>query len=221
MGAVKDGRSYGCSATAAIIFAQLFGIAAITLMLVWLLHFREGVALSSTVEIRLLNIHHLLMFLGLVYSGGQAIIAFKAIPATRRVQKFFHGLLHLVAIALGALGLYAVFKFNRDLGIPDLKSLHSWLGIATISLYSLQLVVGLMIFMFPGASFTTRGSYLPWHAFFGLIIFMMAICTAETGLMERFAILRLYQVKEGLIVNFTGLAILLYGMSIILSVILP
>lgn len=56
MGAVKDGRSYGCSATAAIIFAQLFGIAAITLMLVWLLHFREGVALSSTVEIRLLNV---------------------------------------------------------------------------------------------------------------------------------------------------------------------
>ncbi|KAJ0987573.1 hypothetical protein J5N97_005929 [Dioscorea zingiberensis] len=55
MAAVKDGRSYGLSAAPAIIFAQLFGIAAITLMLVWLLHFREGVALNSSVEVRLLN----------------------------------------------------------------------------------------------------------------------------------------------------------------------
>jgi hypothetical protein len=33
---------------------------------------------------------------------------------------------------------YCAFKFHNDSGIANLYSLHSWLGIGTISLYAIQ-----------------------------------------------------------------------------------
>lgn len=75
--------------------------------------------------------------------------------------------------------------------------------------------------MFPGAESGTRSRLAPWHVFFGIVIFFMAIVTAETGLVERFIFLGLQQSQEALIVNFTGLLILLFGISVGLAVILP
>lgn len=52
--------------------------------------------------------------------------------------KLTHLILHATATVLGALGIYCAFKFHNDSGIANLYSLHSWLGMGTISLYAIQ-----------------------------------------------------------------------------------
>ena len=67
-----------------------------------------------------------------------AVMAYRIVLGPRPAKKVVHLLLHLVAMAFAAVGLYAAFKYHHDTGLPDLRSLHSWIGIATIALYALQ-----------------------------------------------------------------------------------
>ncbi|KAF8389686.1 hypothetical protein HHK36_024205 [Tetracentron sinense] len=217
--AFKRGSSFRLSATPVTLFAHLLGIAATTLVLVWTLHFRDGLALKSGNKEKILNVHTVLMIIGFIFVGGEAIMAYKTVPSsTRKVQKLVHLILHLIALLVGILGVYAAFKFHHEQGIPDMDSLHSWLGMGTICLFGLQWVFGFFSFWFPGAA--SPASLVPWHYFAGMVIFLMAICTALTGLVERFTILGLSN-DQGLIVNFTGLMLLLFAIAVSLSVMLP
>ncbi|PNX75154.1 putative transmembrane ascorbate ferrireductase 3-like protein, partial [Trifolium pratense] len=165
--------------------AHLFGIISIILLLVWLVHYREGIDYDSDDGFRVFNVHPLMMFLGFIFLVGEAIMAFQTVPGERPKGKFVHMTLHLIAIVLGIVGLCAVFKFHNMGNIADVYSLHSWIGISTFCLFGLQWLIGLITFMFPGAQAQTRARMLPWHRASGRVLLFMAICAAETGLMEK------------------------------------
>ncbi|ESR61337.1 hypothetical protein CICLE_v10017511mg [Citrus x clementina] len=194
--------SYQVSAAPVTIFAHLLVVAVTVLLLVWLVDKREGLAFKSDNQLKIFNVrslkqlHPLLMIIGFVLIGGEALLA-------------------------GVIGIYAVFKFHHESGLPNMFTLHSWLGMITICLYGLQWLLAFFSYVFPGAEMSARGSFLPWHSFFGLVIFFLAICTAETGLVQKFTFLGLFRDQEALIVNFTGLLILLFGISVGLTVVLP
>lgn len=213
-----DGYLYRQSASRVTILAHLFGIIAIVLLLVWLLHFREGMNLDSDNPFRIFNVHPFLMFFGFIFLAGEAMMAYKTVPADRNVQKFVHMFLHLAAITLGIVGLHAVFKFHDRANIRNLYSLHSWIGIGTFCLYILQWLFGFITFMFPRSSMDRRARALPWHISGGRALLYMAICAAETGLMEKVTFLELQHSRETRLVNFLGLAILLFGITVDLSV---
>jgi cytochrome b-561 len=82
-----------------------------------------------------------------------------------------------------------------------------------------QWLVAFIYFVFPGAMMTMRADYAPWHIFFGIVIFLMAVCTAETGLV-RFIFPNNYP-SEAFVVNFNGIAIFMFGVTVVLAVILP
>lgn len=82
----------------------------------------------------------------------------------------------------------------------------------------LQWLVAFLTFLFPGAKVTTQANYLPYHAFFGIIIFIMAIISAETGLVEKFIHSGLFHGTEAPLVNFIGVVICLFGIATILTV---
>lgn len=217
----KGGSSFHLSALPVTIFAHLLVIAVAILVLVWLLEFREGLAFKSETKAKIFNVHPLLMVIGFILLAGEAIMSYNTIPAERKTQKLFHLTLHSIALLAGIVGIYAVFKFHHELNIPDMYTLHSWLGMSTICLFGLQWLLGFFSFMFPGAQSSTRARLAPWHVFFGMVIFFMAILTALIGLTEKFFFLGLRRSQEALIVNFTGLLILLFAISVGLSVILP
>jgi len=55
--------------------------------------------------------------------------------------KWVHAVLMFLALLLSILGLCAVFDFHRATGIPDMYSLHSWVGICTVVLFAFQVQI--------------------------------------------------------------------------------
>ncbi|XP_018629261.1 probable ascorbate-specific transmembrane electron transporter 1 [Nicotiana tomentosiformis] len=214
-------KNYKVSPVPVTLFAHLLFIAITTLILVWLLHFREGLAFTSTNKPKIFNIHPLLMVIGFLLLAGEAIMAYTTVPTSSKKHKLYHMILHFIALVAAVIGLYAVFKYHKEAGIPHMYTFHSWIGLSTIILFALQWLLSFLTFLFPGARTSTRSRVVPWHALIGIIIFFLAIVAAETGLVQKFIFLGLTRNQEGLIVNFTGLLILLFGISVGVAVLLP
>ncbi|KAH1097900.1 hypothetical protein J1N35_014821 [Gossypium stocksii] len=269
-------RSYQISAIPITVFGHLLFIAVTTLVLVWLLKFREGLAFESANKLKIFNVssfalripslssetasylcfymicggpivlacislllcrhfnlfqlppshlqlHPLLMVIGFILMAGEAIMAYKSTPSRRdiQVQKAVHLTLQTIALGCGIFGIVVIFKFHDETNMPDMVTLHSWLGMIAICLFGLQYLLGFFSYVFPGAESYSRAAYLPWHTFGGLLILFLAICTAEMGLLQKFLSLFLTRSQEALIVNFIGLLLFLFAVAVALTVVLP
>ncbi|KAI3879467.1 hypothetical protein MKX03_014087 [Papaver bracteatum] len=206
--------------------SHVLGIIAAVLVLVWCIHFRGGLAFSSSTNKSLIfNIHPVLMLIGFIILGGEAIISYKALPWRKEVKKKIHLVLHAVALVLGIIGVYAAFKFHNESGIANLYSLHSWFGIGVICLYGIQWIFGFVVFFFPGGSSTVRADSLPWHALFGMFVYVLALCTAALGFLEKLTFLENAGIdkygSEAFLVNFTAIVTVFYGTFVILSAVSP
>ncbi|KAI6685989.1 hypothetical protein NL676_031902 [Syzygium grande] len=213
-----DRPRYYDSASRLTVVAHFCGVVSIVLLLVWLLHYREGIDYYSGDAFRVFNVHPFLMVFGFIFFSGEAMMAYKTIFATRDVQKFMHMLLHLIAFALGVVGICAVFKYHNMQQVEDMNSLHSWIGIGTISLFGCQWLVGFFTYMIGGASTSTKMRIMPWHITGGRVILFMAVCSALTGLMQKATFLKLQHEREARFLNFTAVFILLFGVFVDLSV---
>ncbi|XP_020402527.1 probable ascorbate-specific transmembrane electron transporter 1 isoform X2 [Zea mays] len=171
------------------------------------------------------QVHPVLMLIGFIILGSEAIMSYKIWPWSHDTNKMVHMLLHAVALFLGSVGIYAAFKFHNESGIDNLYSLHSWVGLGTICLYGIQWLFGVATFFFPGASPTVRRRMLPWHTRAGLVVYILALLASELGFLEKLTFLQAAGLgrysSEALLVNFTALVILLLGASVVLYVTAP
>ncbi|MCL4160376.1 UNVERIFIED_CONTAM: hypothetical protein GTU68_001319, partial [Idotea baltica] len=143
------------------------GILTIVLLVVWLNLFRGGFAWHSNPKLEF-NWHPLFMVLGLVFLYANALI-------------------------FTIIGLQAVFDShnlnvdaqNNPKPLPNLYSLHSWLGLSVVILFACQWAMGLITFLAPGFRSAIRSAYLPLHTFFGIAIFVGAVATSLLGLNEK------------------------------------
>jgi hypothetical protein len=109
----------------------------------------------------------------------------------KAINKRVHGALHTCAIFCIVIGLSAVWVGNNYRGhgglYANLTSIHSYIGLATVILYSINYIGGLahfLLFQTIGISPEFKALYLPKHVFFGLFTFFMAAMAVETGIME-------------------------------------
>lgn len=200
---------------------HLLAIAGAILVLVWNLYFRGGLAWESTNKSLIFNLHPVLMLIGLIIIGGEAIISYKALPLKKEVKKVIHLVLHAIALILGIIGVYAAFKYHNESSIANLYSLHSWLGIGVISLYGIQWVYGFIVFFYPGGTAEIRRESLPWHVLFGIFVYILAIATATLGFLEKLTFLENSGLakygSEAFLVNFTAIVTVLYGTFVLLT----
>ena len=76
------------------------------------------------------------------------------------------------------------------------------MGSISEQLWFLQWLFGFSFFLFSQAStVNTRARALPWHVNGGRALLYMAICAAETGLMQKATYLRLGDSRESHLVN--------------------
>merc|ERR1712243_267929 len=98
------------------------------------------------------NLHPVLMITGLIYCSGQAMLVYGSCRCCRRIwNKLLHTMFHCLALPCIALGFLAAWDYHHDRKdqegnpdpIPHFYSIHSWLGLATMGVYTLQFVVGI------------------------------------------------------------------------------
>ncbi|XP_045926808.1 transmembrane ascorbate-dependent reductase CYB561 isoform X1 [Micropterus dolomieu] len=194
--------------------SQVLGLASVVLTGVWMGHYRGGFAWDGSAQE--FNLHPLCMVLGMVFLQGDAILVYRVFRnEAKRNVKLLHGIIHLLALIMSIIGFVAVFDFHRTAKIPDMYSLHSWCGMATMVLFCIQWVMGLFFFLFPVASSWLRAMYLPIHVFCGLALLVMAIGSSLLGITEKllFSIMPTYSkfASEGVLANVLGIVLVCFG----------
>lgn len=90
----------------------------------------------------------------------------------------------------------------------------------------MQWGAGFVTYWYPGGSKNSRASLLPWHVFFGVYIYALAVVTVTTGILEKTTFLQANHVisrysTEALLVNSLGILVVVLGGFVILAVIAP
>ncbi|KMS95285.1 hypothetical protein BVRB_009630 [Beta vulgaris subsp. vulgaris] len=209
-------------ATPLTFVVHALAVACAVMVLVWCIHFRGGLAWEATNKGLIFNIHPVLMLIGFIILGGEAIVSYKSLPLKKDVKKVIHLVLHAIALILGIVGIWAAFKFHNESAILNLYSLHSWLGIGIIVLYGIQWIYGFVIFFYPGGNSSLRSESLPWHVLFGIFVYGLAVANAAIGFLEKLTFLQSAGLDkfgaEAYLVNFTAIATVLYGAFVLLTV---
>ncbi|KAL6660934.1 hypothetical protein ACP70R_000318 [Stipagrostis hirtigluma subsp. patula] len=166
------------------------------------------------------------MLIGLVALNGEALLAYKTVPGTKKLKKLVHLALQFLAMFLSLIGLWAVWKFHDVREIDHLYTLHSWLGLSCIIFFCFQWATGFWTFWYPGGSRSGRASLLPWHVFLGLFIHVLAIATCVTGLLEKSIFMQGAKMigrfsKEALFMNSLGMLLVLLSALVILAIVTP
>lgn len=134
-------------------------------------------------KIFLIKINSLFFFVYFV-----AILAYRGFRYTRkRPLKITHASIHAAAFFFTVIALVAVFD-SHNLAtppIPNMYSLHSWVGLSAVILFSMQYVIGFVTFLFPELKMPIKETVMPAHVFFGVLGFVMAIGAALLGMSEK------------------------------------
>ncbi|XP_037344393.2 plasma membrane ascorbate-dependent reductase CYBRD1-like [Pungitius pungitius] len=201
--------------------AVFFGIASIVFVVVWVSHFGEGVAWDAGMAE--FNWHPVLVVTGYIFLQGLAIVVYR-IPWTWRfnklTMKFVHAGLHLLAFIFAVIAMAAVFDFHNASAIPNMYSLHSWLGLVALTLFCLQFVLGVGIYLIPVTPASWRAAFMPLHVYSGLLLFGSVIAVALMGFTEELLLgLDNPQYKdsppEAIFVNVLGFLLVVFGALIV------
>ncbi|EFH43863.1 hypothetical protein ARALYDRAFT_329112 [Arabidopsis lyrata subsp. lyrata] len=221
----------GINAMAVTFVAHALAVIAAIMVLVWSISYRGGLAWEATNKNLIFNLHPVLMLIGFIILGGEGNKNF-------HFAFYFHYKLQIasvgetseevdppytpaIALALGIFGICAAFKNHNESGIPNLYSLHSWIGIGVISLYGFQWVYSFIVFFFPGGSTNLRSGLLPWHAMLGLFVYILAVGNAALGFLEKLTFLENGGLdkygSEAFLINFTAIITILFATFVVLT----
>jgi|EP00161_Ancyromonas_sigmoides_P005522 cytochrome b-561 len=147
---------------------------------VFVFHLQQGLGSAG---VKLFNWHPLLLVIAFPVLMSESVVAFRsgAPGADRPRRKSLHWMALTVALALAWGGVACVFKFHADNGIPDLYSVHSWLGLLTMIVFTLQWAVGVWAFLSGAADEPTRKSIMPRHQYFGAFTYAMGMASVALG----------------------------------------
>ncbi|XP_054164154.1 transmembrane ascorbate-dependent reductase CYB561-like isoform X2 [Oppia nitens] len=202
---------------ASFILSQVFGLFIIVFVSVWISRYLGGISFADSLLI--FNFHPLFMTLGMVFIFGDAILVYRVMRNERKkILKILHAVLHGLALGLALLGSWSVWYYHSSKGIPNLYSLHSWLGLLTMGLFTSQYALGFVSFLFPGLAPGYRRIVLPYHVYIGVTLFVLAAVTSLLGITEK-AFFSLdgkvnprYADKPGAayVINMLGLSIVIF-----------
>uniref|UniRef100_A0A8C0FJS6 Plasma membrane ascorbate-dependent reductase CYBRD1 n=1 Tax=Bubo bubo TaxID=30461 RepID=A0A8C0FJS6_BUBBB len=137
---------------------------------------------------------------------------------SKLLMKFIHAGLNTIAMILAIVSMVAVFEYHNARNIPNMYSLHSWIGLTAVIFYSLQLFLGFAVFLLPFAPVPLRAALLPIHVYSGLTIFATVIATALMGITEKLIFsFPAYSASppEATFVNCLGLLLVIFGALIL------
>uniref|UniRef100_U5ETM5 Putative non-vertebrate eumetazoan cytochrome b n=1 Tax=Corethrella appendiculata TaxID=1370023 RepID=U5ETM5_9DIPT len=199
------------------LITQMVGGAIIILVGSWIGVHLGGLAWTRYPSIQF-NWHPLLMVIGMVFLYGNSILIYRGFRfARKKPLKIAHATIHALAFLLTVIALIAAFDSHnlaRPRPIPNLYTLHSWVGLIAVILFGFQYLFGFVSYLYPQMKEPIKEMYMPIHIFFGLTGFVFAIVACLLGLLEKaiFSIPDYAQLSPpGVLVNTIGLLIIVFG----------
>lgn len=205
-----------------LLFTEVLGILAVVLVIVWGgSSYLGGYAWDGSGK--QFNWHPVFMILGMVYFLGNSMIIYRVFSTANKLAvKIVHTVLHGGSMVFIILALIAVFEFHNHNNIPNLYSLHSWVGIATVVMFFLQFLIGFLAYLLPFLPQEYRALMMPAHRFMGSLIFILVIVAVISGINEK-----LFFVGNGkdrpaystlpdfaVVGNMIGVSVILYAVGI-------
>uniref|UniRef100_A0A670Z5C9 Lysosomal membrane ascorbate-dependent ferrireductase CYB561A3 n=1 Tax=Pseudonaja textilis TaxID=8673 RepID=A0A670Z5C9_PSETE len=195
----------------------------------WSQHWLGGFAWDGSRK--MFNWHPVLMVTGMVILYGIAALVYR-LPFSQMgsllSRKVLHATLTLIAFISAILGLEVVFNFHNVQKIPNMYSLHSWLGLTAVLLFSCQWLMGFASFLLPWTPIWFLVLYRPVHLFFGSVILGLSTASCISGINEKL-FMRLTNSTtpysqlpaEAWFANILGMLILWFGMLVLLGLAIP
>jgi len=150
------------------------------LVVFWTLNYRGPLSFSSP---GVFNFHPILNSLAFALIIPESILLFRFSGLKRNVTKPAHAILHFLAWLFSLFGVISAFKYHGDQNIKHLRSLHSWLGLSTFIIFTMQLAFGNFLYYY--ASGNVRSKFTPVHVGIGALIVFFSALTLSTGILER------------------------------------
>ncbi|XP_007885611.1 lysosomal membrane ascorbate-dependent ferrireductase CYB561A3 isoform X2 [Callorhinchus milii] len=164
----------------------LLGLLCVTFVIYWNKQYRGGFAWDGSGK--MFNWHPVCMVTGLVVLYGNAVLVYR-LPFTQSSHKLLvklaHATLNLLVLSLAVTGLVAVFEFHNKNQIPNLYSIHSWVGLSVVILFCFQWLLGFLSFLLPCTPLWFRAAYLDIHVFFGICIMGLSLVACHSGINEK------------------------------------
>uniref|UniRef100_A0A8C9VIG9 Lysosomal membrane ascorbate-dependent ferrireductase CYB561A3 n=1 Tax=Scleropages formosus TaxID=113540 RepID=A0A8C9VIG9_SCLFO len=203
-----------CCGTPDYLLCLCLGIVCVVFVCYWNNTWRGGFAWDGTAL--QFNWHPVLMVTGLVVLYGNVVYR---IPLTwgqnKQPWKLLHAGLLFLAFFLSVLGLCAVFDYHKKGGIPNLYSLHSWLGMCTTVLFTAQWVLGSGAFLVPWSPMAFRKILKPVHVWMGSVIFVLGIASCISGINEKLFFPYSKLPPEAVFANSLGILIVVFGLVVL------
>jgi len=193
---LRDGLSAGAASWLdpiqhlAGISAHVLAFAAAVLVFLWAFTL-GGFSWKQGESKIVFNWHPVCMVIAFVFMTVSALsFRMKWRHNNRNVTKLLHVIEWITAALCMAVGLVAVFRSHNDPisgYIANLYSLHSWIGIAVLLLYTLQFFVGLFTFGMDIAKCSPSAKYniMMIHKFMGPFIYSAVAATILLGIQEK------------------------------------
>lgn len=194
--------------TVSSIISLLLSLVAIILVSIWASSL-GGVSWAQGEAKRVFNWHPVMMITAYAFMNAGALAfrvsgtssyqassqASSSLSATsagskkRGIAKGFHASVWSLSFIFGIIGVLAVFKSHNDPisgYIANLYSLHSWVGIFVLSLYTLQFLIGFLAFGgLLGRGRLSSPIVMAIHKYAGAHIHFLVMTTILLGIQEK------------------------------------
>lgn len=166
------------------VVAQIFAVISVFLVIVWGSEYLGGFDWSDAGQ--RFNWHPVLMVVAFVFLYGNGMLVYRLMRNEAKPRlKLIHLTLNGLAFLLAIIGLIAVFSFHNEKNIPNMYSLHSWIGLGTVILFGLNLVGGGLFFLLPQTPDHLRAIALPLHVYGGQAALALITVSIVSGTTEK------------------------------------
>ena len=203
--------------------AQVFALLSVVLVIIWGNQYLGGFDWSKPGQ--RFNWHPVLMVVAFVFLYGNGMLIYRLMRDEPKPRlKLIHASLNGLAFLLAVVGLIAVFSFHNENHIPNMYSLHSWIGLGTVILFGSNLVGGAAFFLLPQMPDYWRAAILPLHVYGGQAALLLIVVSVISGTTEK-AFFKLtgktaespaYSAlsAEAYLLNFLGVSVVLFSLIV-------
>jgi len=134
------------------------------------------------------TLHASLMIAAFAFAFVNAAQSFRFLEGfgvEHNVTKIVHACWHTLAVGLAIAALYFINQFHLSKGWGHLSTLHSWLGVLFLALYSQNWILGGSFFFNAFVPLDWKKDYAPLHRFLGVASLLAATIAMETGIAQK------------------------------------